>query len=76
MQTFTEAVEDFLKTAHWLTDADKPAIVSLQQVAAELDANGVKAALVQQYGLAHRHLMKRAGQDIEEDEDERFLENL
>lgn len=76
MQTFSEAVEDFLQTAHWLTDADKPAIVSLQQVAAELDRGGVKAALVQQYGLAHRHLMKRAGQDIDPDEDEAFLDSL
>lgn len=76
MKTFSEAVEDFLATAHWLTDADQPAIVSLQQVAKELDDNGVKAALVQQYGLAHRHLMKRAGQDTEPDEDESFLESL
>ena len=76
MQTFTEAVEDFLQTAHWLTDADKPAIVSLQQAAKELDTNGVQAALLNTYGVTYRSLLKRAGKDMDEDEDENFLDSL
>lgn len=76
MKTFTQAVEDFLEAADWLTDVDQPAVVSLQQAAAELDSAGVQAALLNTYGITYRQLLKRAGRTDAVDEAEDFLNSL
>lgn len=57
-QTFTEAVEIFLKEAYWLTPEDQPEVVALQALAARLDESlVVPAAAV--YGVTYRSLLKR-----------------
>lgn len=76
MKSFTEATADFIASATWLTDADLPAVVSLQQAAKELDTNGVQAALLNTYGVNYRYLMKRNGADNDADEAEDFLNSL
>lgn len=54
---FSEAVDTFLRTADWLDDSHAPSVVALQAVARELDAE-VTGALVAQFGLLHRSLLK------------------
>lgn len=74
MRTHTEAVETFLASANWLTDADEPSVALLRTAAAELDAEW-KAATAQQFGLAHRYLMNRKPAEespTEQDEDLTF----
>jgi hypothetical protein len=55
--TFAETVELFLKTADWLNDSHGPSVKALEALAAELDRE-VTAALVAQFGLLHRSLLK------------------
>lgn len=77
MKSFVESTEAFLEQAKWLTDVDLPMTTSLRQAAAELDANGVQAALLNTYGVTYRALLKRAGdKGIEVDPDEDFLDAL
>jgi hypothetical protein len=55
--TFSESVYAFLKTADWLDASHGPSVVALQALAVELDRE-VTAALVAQFGLLHRSLLK------------------
>lgn len=55
--TFSETVDSFLKTADWLDDSHGPSVKALQALAYELDRE-VTAALIAQFGLLHRSLLK------------------
>jgi hypothetical protein len=54
---FSEAVDTFLNAADWLDDSHAPSVIALQAVARELDIE-VTGALVAQFGLLHRSLLK------------------
>lgn len=54
---FTEAVKVFLAEADWLTASHAPAVAALKAVALELDRE-VTAALIAQFGVLHRSLLK------------------
>jgi hypothetical protein len=60
-QTFTEAVDAYLTHADYLTDDDLPMVIALKRCAADLDANGVQAALLNVFGVTYRTLAKRKG---------------
>lgn len=55
--TFSQAVSRFLETATWLDDGHLPSVMALRALAVELDRE-VTAALVAQFGLLHRSLLK------------------
>lgn len=57
--TYTDAVAAFVSDATWLGTADAPAVTILESLAEALDQE-VTAALVAQYGLTYRSLLKRA----------------
>jgi hypothetical protein len=59
---FGEAVAKFLDSADWLDESHLPSIVALQALAFELDKE-VTAALVAQFGLIHRSLLKAKPSD-------------
>jgi hypothetical protein len=54
---FAEAVEEFLASADWLTAQHAPSVAALKALAVELDKE-VTAALVAQFGVLHRSLLK------------------
>jgi hypothetical protein len=54
---FTESVQRFIADAYWLSDSHAPSVVALQALAVELDRE-VQAALVAQFGVLHRSLLK------------------
>jgi hypothetical protein len=54
---FAEAVQEFLATADWLTASHAPSVAALSAVAQELDRE-VTAALIAQFGVLHRSLLK------------------
>jgi hypothetical protein len=57
---FANAVRKFKRdAADWLTDEDAPAVIALEVMAAELDGGNLSPALLGQYGLAYRSLLKR-----------------
>jgi hypothetical protein len=56
-KTFTDSVRIFLDSATWLDDSHAPSVIALQAVARELDFE-VTGALVAQFGLLHRSLLK------------------
>lgn len=59
MTTFTTAVRKFKKSAEaWLSDEDLPAIVALEKAAESLDEE-ITPALLAQYGLIYRSLLKK-----------------
>lgn len=61
--TFTKSVADFLEAAEaWLLPEDYPATVSLQHMAAGLDKE-MTPALLSQFGLAYRSLLKKKPAD-------------
>ena len=63
---FVEAVEQFIENETWLTAAHAPSVVALRAVAIELDRE-VTAALIAQFGVLHRSLLKeRPGMQAEE----------
>ena len=66
---FTSAVEAFEKASPWLGDADLPALVTLRVLAEELDKGTIQAALVSQFTLTYRALVKRAPVAEREDAD-------
>jgi len=69
MSTFTQAVEAFKKSAEaWLTDADLPAVIALEKAAEQLDKE-INPALLSQFGLTYRSLLKRQPADLTEEED-------
>lgn len=53
----TQAVTEFLKAATWLDSSHAPSIEALRSAAAALDVE-VTAALLAQFGLLHRALLK------------------
>lgn len=57
--TYSESVDRFLATASWLTDEDLPAVTALKMIALELDTGAFQAAIVSQFGLHYRALLKR-----------------
>ncbi len=54
---FVEAVQQFVANETWLSAAHAPSVVALQAVAIELDRE-VTAALIAQFGMLHRSLLK------------------
>lgn len=54
---FTEAVKQFVENEEWLNASHAPSVVALQAVAIELDRE-VTAALIAQFGLLHRSILK------------------
>jgi len=63
-RTFRSAVNRFLRSAEWLSDDDAPAVTTLLQAARELDAavkagEGLPPALLAQFGLCYRSLLKQ-----------------
>jgi hypothetical protein len=54
---FSESVEAFVAEAYWLDASQAPSVVALQALAIELDRE-VTAALVAQFGVLHRSLLK------------------
>lgn len=66
MQSFKAAVNAFQKDAVWLGDADLPAIVSLHKIAEALDGGEMSPAMLSQFGLTYRSLLKRAPSDAPE----------
>ena len=58
--TFTESVQEFIAASPWLAPSDAPAVVTLQRLADELDNGALVPALVAQFGLTFRNLLKRA----------------
>jgi len=54
---FENAVQEFLGTADWLTASHAPSVAALKAVAQELDRE-VTAALIAQFGVLHRSLLK------------------
>ncbi len=55
---FTEAVDKFLENAPWLGSEHLPSIVTLQAIAEQLDRGKVTPAMLSQFGLTHRALLK------------------
>jgi len=69
-QTFTESIEAFLTAAdEWLTDEDAPAVAALCAMAEQLDRE-MTPALLAQYGLSYRTLLKRKPANAGAPEDE------
>ncbi|EQM78203.1 hypothetical protein [Microbacterium maritypicum] len=69
MKTFTEAVETFLTdAADWLADEDSPAVVFLEQTAAQLDTK-MTPALLSQFGLTYRSLLKKKPVKVEQEDE-------
>jgi hypothetical protein len=60
--TFSESVDSFLASADWLDDSHGPSVMALEALAKELDRE-VTAALVAQFGLLHRSLLKAKPSD-------------
>lgn len=60
IKSFATVVEEFRKEATWLGGADEVGVVMLQQIAEELDSNGLSGPLLQQFGIVYRDLCKRA----------------
>lgn len=76
MVSLTESVETFLKEATWLTDVDQPMVTLLRGLAAEIDSNGMSAALANTLGVTYRSLLKSRGTSDDVTEAEDFLNNL
>lgn len=60
MMTFTDALQEFVDAAPWLGALDAPALATLEAIAFELDGGDRTPALLAQWGLAYRSLLKRA----------------
>ncbi|GAA4155950.1 hypothetical protein GCM10022286_05630 [Gryllotalpicola daejeonensis] len=61
---FTTAVNRFKRSAKGrLSDADAPAVATLEVLASELDSGNLTPALIAQYGLTYRSLLKRVTAD-------------
>jgi hypothetical protein len=57
VMNFETSVQEFLATADWLTASHAPSVAALVAVAQELDRE-VSAALIAQFGVLHRSLLK------------------
>ena len=72
--TFADALAEFIAASPWLGPLDAPAVAALSAMASELDAGGMTPALLSQWGLTYRNLVRRAPADApEEDEFEAAL---
>ena len=72
-----KAVDAYLSTATHLGDGDLPLVVALKKTAAELDTNGVNAALVNQLRLVYNQLRSGAeGNNTGADPQQAFLDAL
>ena len=71
--TFAEAVADFIAAATWLTEEHKPMVVALEKMAESLDKR-LSAAMMAQFGLTYRFLIKQAGGEVETDPLARLLD--
>lgn len=60
--SFVAATEAFENASSWLSTEDEPALTTLYAIAEELDEGDRTPALVAQYGLTYRSLLKRAPQ--------------
>ena len=61
---FTLAVNRLKRSAKsWLTPADAPAITMLTEMAKALDAGELSPAMLGQFGLCYRNLLKRQPTD-------------
>lgn len=60
MGPFEKAAEDFIADAKWLTTEHEPGIVTMRVSARLLDSGGINAAMLGQYNMAYRDLLKRA----------------
>lgn len=58
-KTYSASVDEFLKASPWLGPMDAPAVAALQNLAAQLDEDPIPA-MVAQFGLTYRNLLKRA----------------
>lgn len=59
-KTFEQALDAFIADAQWLGTEDLPALVSLRAIAKSLDGGDINAAMVAQWGLQYRALLKRS----------------
>ena len=57
---FQDSINTFRQSATWLGDEHQPALVVLETLAEELDKGNVQAAMVAQFGLTYRALLKEA----------------
>lgn len=75
MSVFLTSAENFIQRAKWLTEDDEVMVVALKETAAELDAAGVQASLLNQYRLIFKALQKPV-EGAEESDDDAFLDGL
>lgn len=74
MAGFMVATEEFVAASQWLGAEDAPAVATLRAIAVQLDEGDLVPALVGQYGLAYRNLLKRRpAEPVEVDEFEAAL---
>lgn len=64
--TFTTSIEAFVESAEWLSDAHLPAVTALRAMAAQLDSGDLAPALLGQFGLMYRALLKEAPREDSE----------
>ena len=60
MGPFEKAAQDFIDNSKWLTTEHQPGIVTMLVAARYLDKGGIQAAMLGQYNMAYRDLLKRA----------------
>lgn len=73
--TYMDSVRKFKKVAkEWLTDADAPALITLENVARQLDDGYDTPAMISQFGLTYRALLKR--QPVEQGEEVDPLDDI
>ena len=63
--TLSEQTEAFLASLEWLTDAHIPAVAQLRLLAGLIDETPIPA-LIAQYGLTYRDLVKQAPAEPEQ----------
>lgn len=59
-RSLVEATQRFVEASDWLGDEDLPAISVLEMIAEVVDRDGPQPAILGQYGVAYRDLLKRA----------------
>lgn len=60
---FVKSVESFLADAYWLNASHAPSVAALKALAVELDRE-VTAALIAQFGVLHRSLLKEKPREV------------
>lgn len=59
-RSLVEATRKFVEASDWLGDEEIPAIAVLEMIAEVVDRDGPQPAILGQYGVAYRDLLKRA----------------